>query len=517
MTIKHVLAAAMFITLVAVGVVAQVCPPLAAFYGAQGGGALSVGGRGGTVYLVTNTNDSGTGSLRACAEEATGARTCIFRTGGTINLQNQISIAAPYLTIAGQSAPGGGIQITGTSTAISGNPLLQITTHDVLIQYVRLRRGHNNTEQCASTCGANFVLFSNSGTTDPSKIVIDHVSSEWSNYESSIGLGATVAPNPPRLITMSRSIFGEALAGAGQVTIQEVGGYSGAGPTAPDLMTDIDLHHSLLAGGSHRYPLWTQKSGRSVNNILYGWTYYASRSKGLRDFVNNYYKLRNGQTIIPGHEISAWTENALNDTSVAPSFWVTGNVGPNDPAGTNNWNNMTALASSQSGSEVSLPLATTYQRSAPIPTPAGYIPITVDLVSDISSSGGSMLNISRAPPYDGVGASRRLDCSSRWVDMRDSVDVRITTAVVNGTTLYGTYTYDTINTSPQSQGDLGGFPTEAAGTACVDANNNGMPDVWESYWAGVFGLGTTLAPNATNFGDGYTNLEHYLDGRTPSP
>src|SRR5439155_5383660 len=283
-------------------------------YGAEGGGALSVGGRGGAVWLVTNTTDSGTGSLRACVE-ATGPRTCVFRTGGTINLSHQLSIANPFLTIAGQSAPGGGIQITGAGIT-GGDPLLQITTHDVVVQYVRLRRGHNLGEQCDPlwTCGANFVLFSSDATTDPSNIVIDHVSSEWSNYEAAIGLGATAAPNEPRRITLSRSIFGEALGGAGQVTAQEVGGYSGAGSTAPDLMTDIDLHHSLLAGASHRFPLWTQKSGRIVNNIMYGYTYYASRGKGFRDFVNNYYALRTGQTV-PSHEIGSWPENAGNDTS----------------------------------------------------------------------------------------------------------------------------------------------------------------------------------------------------------
>src|SRR2546426_5196116 len=125
MAIKHWLAAALgIIAFASITVVAEVCPPLAAFYGAEGGGALSAGGRGGAVILVTNMSDSGSGSLRACAEVATGPRTCIFRTGGTLNLSNQINIVNPFLTIAGQSAPGGGIQITGASPTIAGNPLL---------------------------------------------------------------------------------------------------------------------------------------------------------------------------------------------------------------------------------------------------------------------------------------------------------------------------------------------------------------------------------------------------------
>jgi hypothetical protein len=137
-----------------------------------------------------------------------------------------------------------------------------------------------------------------------------------------------------------------------------------------------------------------------------------------------------------------------------------------------------------------------------------------DPASTLSSA---LLNTARAAPYDGVGASRKLDCSGKWADALDAVDSRIVNAVANGTTLYGSYDYTSLQASPQSQADLGGWPILAAGSACTDANNNGLPDVWESYWAGAFALGTTLDPNGLNFGDGYTNLEHYIDGMSPSP
>ncbi len=84
--------------------------PVVAFPGAEGFGAGSVGGRGGKVYEVTNTNDSGSGSLRSCIE-ASGPRICIFRTGGLITLNSPLTILNPYITIAGQTAPGGGITI----------------------------------------------------------------------------------------------------------------------------------------------------------------------------------------------------------------------------------------------------------------------------------------------------------------------------------------------------------------------------------------------------------------------
>ena len=491
--------------------------PVTAFPGAQGGGALSLGGRGGAVYLVTNTNDSGAGSLRACVD-AQGPRTCMFRTGGTIALSSSLTIANPFITIAGQTAPGGGIQIRGPSGAnASSSSAFYITTHDVVVQYLRVRRGHNAGEICNQSpwsCGANIVVLSNTAAHDPYNIVVDHVSTQWSNYEALILLGGNSATTYPRSLTVSNSILGEALAGAGQTTVVAGGGYSGQGSTAPDGMTDVDFHHNLFAGSSHRLPLLTVKSARLVNNFVYGWTYYPIRGKGLRDIVGNYFKYRSTQSFV-SHEIQAWTTNDANDTSLAPSFYVAGNAGPSDPNGSNNWA-MTALSINQSGGESSSPLSTSYQRGSPIPAPSGYVSITADPVSSISSPFGSMLNTNRAAPFAGVGASRQLDCKGAWVDARDSVDTRIVNAVGNGTTLYGSYDYSSLSASPQSQADLGGWPVLASGTACVDNNSNGLPDVWETYWGGVFGLGSTLNPNGLNFGDGYTVLEHFIHGLSPS-
>ncbi len=487
-------------------------PSVASFPGAQGGGALSKGGRGGTVYRVTNLNDSGVGSLRACVE-AIRPRICVFRTGGTIALVSSLTIKNPFITIAGQTAPGDGIQLTGPKSP--GAPVLMITTHDVVVQYLRVRRGHNPGEICNGmhwSCGASVEVFSNSAATDPYRIGLDHISAEWSNYDAMIALGSNQTSNQPRSLTVSRSILGEALAGAGQTVGVNFGGYSGAGPTAPDGMTDLDFHHDLFAGTSHRMPLLTVKSARLVNNLVYAWTYFPMRSKGLRDFISNSFKTSTGQVAV-SHEIQAWTENAGNDTSFAPSFYLLGNVGPSDPDGTSNWT-MTAMAQNESGREASSPLPTTYQRSSPIPVPAGYIPITAEPAATLSSA---LLNTARAAPYDGVGASRKLDCSGKWADALDPVDSRIVNAVANGTNLYGSYDYSSLQASPQSQADLGGWPRLAAGTPCADSNNNGLPDAWESYWAGKFGIGTTLDPSGLNFGDGYTNLEHYIDGMSPSP
>src|SRR5438132_374677 len=366
---------------------------VAAFPGAQGGGALSKGGRGGRVYLIANLNDSGPGSLRACVA-ASGPRTCVFRTGGTIALLSTLRADNPFLTIAGQTAPGGGIQLRGRKSA--GDPALMITTHDVVVQYLRVRRGHYQGEICNAkpwSCGASIEIFSNSASTDPHEIMIDHVSAEWSNYDAMIALGSNAAPRQPRSLTVSHSIVGEALAGAGQTVGVNFGGYSGAGPAAPDGMTDLDFHHDLFPGTSHRMPLLTVKSARLVNNLVYAWTYY--------------------------------------------------------------------------------------------------------------------------PMLGDVGASRELDCKGTWVGALDPLGRRIVKAVADGTTLHGSYDSSSLRGSPQSQADLGGWPTLAAGTPCADAGGNGLPDAWESHWARVFGH--RIEPSGVDFADGYTNLEHYIDGMSPSP
>ena len=82
------------------------------FPGAEGGGMYSFGGRGGKVITVTNLNDRGPGSFREACETG-GARIVVFNVSGIIELKSPIIVRAPYITIAGQTAPGDGVCVTG--------------------------------------------------------------------------------------------------------------------------------------------------------------------------------------------------------------------------------------------------------------------------------------------------------------------------------------------------------------------------------------------------------------------
>src|SRR5262245_40299063 len=131
-----------------------------AFPGAQGGGMYSFGGRGGKVFVVTNLNDGGFGSFRE-AVEAGGLRIVVFNVAGIIRLKERLRIRVPYLTIAGNTAPGDGVCIAGDSVELEG--------HDIIIRHMRFRRGETWVGDRNDSIGGN----------PTGNIMIDHVSASW--------------------------------------------------------------------------------------------------------------------------------------------------------------------------------------------------------------------------------------------------------------------------------------------------------------------------------------------------
>ncbi len=136
-------------------------PRLPAFPGAEGFGATTPGGRGGRVIFVTNLDNAGPGSFRAACE-ADGRRTVIFRVAGTIALRKPIIVRNPFLTIAGQSAPGDGICLR--------DDYFGIATHDVIVRYLRSRLGDVSAQEQDCIDLLN-------GAHD---CILDHCSATWS-------------------------------------------------------------------------------------------------------------------------------------------------------------------------------------------------------------------------------------------------------------------------------------------------------------------------------------------------
>lgn len=167
-------------------------PGADAFPGAEGFGRRARGGRGGVVMPVTTLADHGPGSLRACME-AEGPRICVFRVAGVIRFTTKRPVIRnPFITIAGQTAPGGGIIITHGGGADGYTPIIAKDTHDVIIRHIRVRTDLNGAER-----GSNgSFLFENSNN-----VIFDHVSGAWALDQIMSGYGLNDN------ITVSNSIF----------------------------------------------------------------------------------------------------------------------------------------------------------------------------------------------------------------------------------------------------------------------------------------------------------------------
>ena len=162
-------------------------PAQLAFPGAEGYGRYAVGGRGGKVIEVTNLNDDGPGSLRDAINQEIGPRTIVFNVSGNIKLASRLVANQPYITIAGQTAPGEGITISRAPIGLTGN--------DGVIRFLKVRIGGGTT-------------FDGMGLTGADYSIIDHCSISWTIDESFSSRGA-------HHITLQRTLISEALNVAG--------------------------------------------------------------------------------------------------------------------------------------------------------------------------------------------------------------------------------------------------------------------------------------------------------------
>ncbi|KAL1682812.1 polysaccharide lyase family 1 protein [Schizophyllum commune] len=142
---------------------ASCCAALEAFPGAEGFGAQATGGRGGSVYVVTNLNDTGDGSFRDAVSES--HRIVVFAVGGVINIDSRI-VVKNDITIAGQTAPGDGI-------TIYGNGLSYSNADNTITRYIRYRMGKGGDS------GKDGITIA-----DGANMIFDHVSVTWGRDET---------------------------------------------------------------------------------------------------------------------------------------------------------------------------------------------------------------------------------------------------------------------------------------------------------------------------------------------
>jgi hypothetical protein len=443
---------------------------LPAFPEAQGSGAAATGGRGGQVIEVTNLNDSGNGSLRACIEDS-GPRTCVFRVGGVINVQGDLRVGNPYLTVAGQTAPGGGIKLIGTGA------IMWVNTHDVVIRYITY--DGNSAANGPSDGSVSF----DAGSGTVYNVVFDHVSGFHVTNKQLIVLANDAGQVKNVTFQWSMTYQPDAA--------HPVGPMVDATTWPANQVTNIDYHHNFFGDTSHRLPLFNGASGRWVSNIIYNWNQFATLVQGGAHFDaidNNYVAgsgLGHGDQGCNPHEIEGDLAQSTDDVSASmpgpPSLYLSGNNGPNG----SDWQ-LTGEVRSEGGCEVTSPVESSWRRSSALADP------TFPIVADASSTLDSVL-------IGLVGNSRYVSCDGTWTSRRGTEDA----AMIHE---YQTKATGSLWTAPS------GYQTApvANGTACVESQHDGIPDQWKT----LKGLSTTDSSVANSKApNGYTWLENYLNAQ----
>jgi pectate lyase len=386
-----------------------------AFAGAEGFGRCAQGGRGGRVIEVTNLNDSGAGSLRHCAEVESGPRTCVFRVSGTIDLNTSIEVTNPYLTIAGQTAPGSGIALKDGGLAVKAN--------HVIVRHLRVRPGLAQLVKTGQNVNG-IMIQSNEGVA-VHDIILDHCSVSWGSDD----LIYVVYGSDN--VTVQWSIISEAL------SCNQCGGKG--------LLLDaksVTVHHSLYA---HIYIRWPQISKGNldfVNNVKYngnGTDAQIGAFYGpiLMNAVGNYAK--DGPNANPRNLTYAEirTKGGLA-YSASSGIFVDDNIG-------RYWDGHGGIRHGLA----TPPSAIIWGDDGGIPVQSQRYPFPSVTTTSAQQAYHDVLNQVGALP-------------------RDSADARVIADVRNGTGRW-----------PEDPLQVGGWPLLASTEPPVDTDHDGMPDDWE--------------------------------------
>ncbi len=288
-----------------------------AFPGADGYAKYTTGGRGGKVYYVTSTEDCADnnlvpGTLRwALRTGDDSPRTILFAVNGTIYLKSKLKTNHPNISILGQSAPGGGVCITGFP--------LYVNNKNVIIRYVRFRAGDVPSESLTGLDVEN-----------AEDVILDHCSMTWSMEEC-------LTMFDVKRTTVQWCIIGEGLYNSKN----SKGARAYATQWGGEQTT---MHHTLITNSHSRSPRFNgvrlyenqatakthdyQVDSEFANNVVYNWSSYNSiyggENNGAFDeeynrvyMVGNYYR--------PGPSTQKGT--------TSKRYWVAASSGENSTGG----------------------------------------------------------------------------------------------------------------------------------------------------------------------------------------
>jgi len=317
---------------------AKTLPPvdttaLRAFPGAEGFGAFTRGGRGGRVIAVTNLNDAGPGSLRE-ALDAKGPRIIIFRVGGVIEAHSSPTIREPFVTVAGQTAPGDGICIRADSRTHADGLVLN-QTHDVILRFLRVQTGKGPQEAYYDDGGDCISVY------DSTNFIIDHCSTHWGTDETLSCTGAV------DLYTVQWSIISEGL------------NYEKHSMSSILCGSRCTWHHNLFAHARSRNPLFAGQTRCDFrNNVIYDWGDTSGQGNFTElNYAGNYLRPGPSTTQKPHIFISA------DGVALPTSLYLAGNVMDGEPE-TNRDNWLAVKLDRSSGSREPLPMQAVHNESA---------------------------------------------------------------------------------------------------------------------------------------------------------
>jgi hypothetical protein len=459
------------------------------FTGAEGFGRYTRGGRGGIVLHVNDLSDSssgqlfdtkgnmvsafdvaayGEGTLRWAIESVNGPRYIVFDVGGVTNLTSgQIKIASPYITIAGQTAPGEGI-----TTRLAK---IQAATNDIIIRGMRFRPddeegvGDQPKDRDALSMGtsADWNVTYN--------IIIDHNSMSWALDE------VCTAIYGAHDITISYNIIAEAL--DDNIHIDE-------GKTSPAphgylvLFSEgadrISLIKNLLSTAQARFPQFTKDvtNIEVINNYSYNWQSESMTSSSGSNFtktanvINNYYK--------PGFESLARPSVYIRMADAKSGIYLKGNL-DEEYRPDNSYDEYAIAHGANNG-----PVDSSMQSTTPVFIGTGINVLGVEeMKSEILKNAGALL------------------------PARDVVDTRIVDNAENSIPgENGGYGRGLIVDKPEDVGGYHWYPTVTR-PAGYDTDRDGMPDAWEA----ENGLDSDLYnPNGRDLDPDYDNIEVYING-----
>ncbi|MDP6996544.1 MAG: pectate lyase [Candidatus Poribacteria bacterium] len=429
-----------------------------AFPGAEGFGKYTLGGRGGDVYCVTNLNDAGPGSLRYGIETSSGSRTIVFEVAGTIMLKSPLAIKEKgYLTLAGQTAPGKGITLRDQNFSIKHSK-------HIIVRYLRVRLGDENKAK-GNSPDVMTVDYND-------HIILDHLSLSW-------GIDGNSDYRGNENMTLQWLIYSEAL----HRSLHSKGEHAMA-TSLRDCYGHTTVHHNIYSTSRNRHPTLgsgVKKGGVNWivdfrNCVNYNWSGPTNLGGLQMNVINNYYR--------PGPCTKDRSVQPLrmkdHDTTKARGF-AHGNYFDGMPE-TFNRDNFTAIDYTNTGN---------------------YMPTSRDRWELKSEIDCGVFTVSTQSAEDAYASCLKYSGCSL---VRDTVDQR---SIANIVAQKGTLI--------DSQNQVGGwdpYPMERR-SSDWDRDRDGMPDTWES--ANGLNPEDPNDGNSDRDGDGYTNLEEYVNSLCPDP